>query len=132
MTEITKETVTSTQASPSKQTVVTPIKIAATTSQTWEYVIYFLFGVLEIFLIFRLIFKIAGASQASYFIRMIYGVAGIFIIPFDGIFRKGFTQGIETTAIFEPSTLVAILVYAVLAWIIVSLVRVLSGEKQAE
>lgn len=51
-------------------------------------------------------------------------------MPFEGIFRQGFTQGIETTSVLEPATLVAIVVYAVLAWGIIKLIRVLSGEKQ--
>ncbi len=132
MAQITKQTITTSQNNPSEQTVIKPVKVAATTAQTWEYLTYFVLGMLEILLAFRLIFKIAGASQASYFIRMIYGITGFFILPFEGIFRRGFTQGVETTAVFEPSTLVAILVYAVLAWGIVTLVRVLSGERQEE
>ncbi|OGM24658.1 hypothetical protein A2962_01305 [Candidatus Woesebacteria bacterium RIFCSPLOWO2_01_FULL_39_61] len=92
--------------------------------------IYFLFGVLEILLVFRLILKLLGANVSSAFVRLIYSLTGIFILPFEGIFRRGFTQGIETASVFEPSTLVAIIVYAVLAWGVVKLVRVLSGERQ--
>ena len=68
--------------------------------------------------------------MASGFVSLIYGSTRIFILPFEGIFRRGTTQGIETTAILEPSTLVAIIVYAILAWGIVKLVRIFSGEKQ--
>ncbi|MCX6706357.1 MAG: hypothetical protein NTV24_04650, partial [Candidatus Woesebacteria bacterium] len=59
-------------------------------------------------------------------------LTGIFILPFEGIFRRGFSQGIETTSVLEPSTLVALIVYAVLAWGIVKLLRVLSGKVQKE
>jgi uncharacterized membrane protein YeaQ/YmgE (transglycosylase-associated protein family) len=122
MSETTQETIT---------TSVTPVKIAATQFQTMEYLIYFLFGVLEILLAFRLVFKLTGASLSSAFIGFIYGITRIFIMPFEGIFRRAFTEGVETTSVFEPSTLVAILVYAILAWGIVKLVRVFSGERQA-
>ena len=61
---------------------------------------------------------------------MIYNLIGIFILPFEGIFRRGYTQGVETTSVLEPSTLTAIIVYAVLAWGIVKLVQILSGKKQ--
>lgn len=81
-------------------------------------------------LAFRLVLKITGASLTSAFVGLIYGLTGIFILPFEGIFRRGYAQGVETTSILEPSTLVAIVVYAVLAWGIVKLIRVLSGEKQ--
>ncbi|OGM09875.1 hypothetical protein A2W13_01055 [Candidatus Woesebacteria bacterium RBG_16_36_11] len=95
-----------------------------------EYLIYFLFGILEVLLVFRLIFKLMGASNSSAFVGLIYSITGIFILPFEGIFRRGFTQGLETTSVLEPSTLVAIIVYAVLAWGIVKLVRIFSGERQ--
>ncbi|OGM11534.1 hypothetical protein A2Z22_00580 [Candidatus Woesebacteria bacterium RBG_16_34_12] len=96
-----------------------------------EYLIYFFFGALEILLAFRLILKLMGASVASGFVRLIYGLTGIFILPFEGIFRRGTAQGIETTSVLEPSTLVALIVYAVLAWGIVKLVRIFSGEQQS-
>jgi hypothetical protein len=103
----------------------------ATSYQTVEYLVYFLFGALEILLAFRLILKITGASMLSAFVGLVYGLTGIFILPFEGIFHKGFAQGVETTSVVEPSTLIALIVYAILAWGIVKLVRVLSGEKQA-
>lgn len=74
--------------------------------------------------------KVAGASINSAFVAGIYGLSGIFTWPFEGIFRRGFTQGIETTSVLEPSTIVAILVYAVLAWGIVKFIRISSGEQQ--
>ncbi|MDO8503616.1 MAG: YggT family protein [bacterium] len=119
MAKIVKETIVNTQ-----------VKRGATSSQTVEYLIYFFFGALEILLIFRLVLKLMGASVSSDFVHLIYGLTGVFILPFEGIFRRGFTQGIETTSVLEPSTLVAIVVYAVLAWGIVKLIRIFSGEQQ--
>lgn len=130
MTEITKETVT-TQDNTVNPVVNTQIKTAATSYQTIEYLIYFFFGALEVLLVFRLILKLTGASISSAFVGLIYGLTGIFILPFEGIFRRGYTQGVETTSVLEPSTLVAIIVYAVLAVGIVKLIRILSGKRQA-
>ena len=130
MTEIIKETIT-TQENNVSPNMNTPIKREASNSQTIEYLIYFLFGILEILLAFRLVFKLIGASLSSTFVSLIYGITGVFILPFEGIFRRWFTQGVETTSVFEPSTLVAIIVFAVVAWGIVKLVRIFSGEKQA-
>lgn len=129
MAEITKETVT-TKEDGTNTIVATPVKIEATSSQTVEYLVYFFFGLIEILLAFRLVLKLTGASMASAFVGLIYGLTGIFILPFEGIFRRGIAQGIETTSILEPSTMVAIIVYVVLAWGIVKLLRILSGEKQ--
>jgi hypothetical protein len=136
MAEISKETVTTqgNNINPVVNTTTknTSVKSTATNSQTVEYLIYFLFGALEILLAFRLVLKLTGASLASDFVGMIYGLTGIFILPFEGIFRRGFAQGVETTAVLEPSTLVALAVYAVLAWGIVKLMRILSGEQQQQ
>jgi len=108
----------------------TPSKNDATSSQTVEYLIYFLLGLLEILLAFRFFFKLTGANLSSAFVKMIYNLTGIFILPFEGIFRREYAQGVETTSVLEPSTLTAIIVYAVLAWGIVKLVQILSGKKQ--
>jgi hypothetical protein len=127
LTDIVKETVTTREG-----TKETPEKTEASTSQTVQYLVYFFFGALEILLAFRLVFKLAGANSLNAFVGLIYGVTGIFILPFQGIFHSGLAQGVETTSVFEPSTLIAIIVYAVIAWGIVKLLSVLSGEKQED
>lgn len=129
MTEIIKETTTA-KDDEKIPVAVTSVENEATGFQTIEYLIYFFAGLLEILLAFRLVLKLMGASLASAFVGLIYGITGIFIAPFEGIFRRGFAQGVETTSVLEPATLVAIIVYAVLAWGIVKLVRIFSGEKQ--
>ena len=130
MAEIVEQSVTTENQGP-KAAVTTETKRVATGTQTIEYLIYFFLGLLEVLLAFRLVLKLTGASLASAFVRIIYGLTGIFIMPFEGIFRRGFSQGIETTSVLEPSTVVAIIVYAVLAWGIVRLIRITSGERQA-
>lgn len=129
MSQTVTETIT-TQGHIASPVAVSPPKIEATNAQTGEYVIYFFFGLLEVLLAFRLVLKVMGASVASGFVRMVYGVTGLFILPFEGIFRRGFTQGLETTSVLEPSTLVAIIVYIILAWGIVKLLRISSKEAE--
>ena len=129
MAELIKETIT-TQGPTVSPVVATPVRIGATSAQTVEYLVYFFFGALEVLLAFRLILKLTGANIYSAFVGLVYGITGVFILPFEGIFRRGVTRVVETTSVFEPSTLVAIVVYSVLAWGIVKLIRVLSGEQQ--
>lgn len=116
--------------SPTVSGTVKQITVEATGSQTIEYTIYFLFGALDIALISRLVLKVLGASTASEFVRLVYVLTGVFVAPFQGIFHRGISPGIETASILEPATIVAIVVYAVLAWGIVKLVRIFSGEQQ--
>ena len=129
MTKIVREVITS-ENKVVDPLVVTPVKVAATPTQTYEYLIYYLFGALEVLLTFRLILKIAGASTFSGFVRFIYGLSGFFVRPFEGIFRRVASEGIETTSILEPSTIVALVVYAIVAVGIVKLIRISSGEEQ--
>lgn len=129
MVEIVKETMT-TQGSESTPAANSSERNASG-SQTIAYLVYFIFGILEVLLIFRLIFRLTGASMGSGFVDMIYSLTGLFILPFEGIFRQATARGVETTAVLEPSTLVAIVVYAVVAFGIVKLTTILSGKQQA-
>ncbi len=129
MAEIKKETIT-TQENNGNPVVNSQPQSKATGSQTVEYLVYFFFGVLEILLAFRLVLKLTGAGLTSAFVGFIYGLTGVFIMPFEGIFHREFARGAETTSVLEPATLVAIIVYAVVAWGIVKLIRIFSGERQ--
>lgn len=129
MTEIIEKTVI-TQEDNTNSTSVKAVEVKATNTQSLGYLVYFIFGILEVLLAFRLAFKLAGASTASAFVRFIYSITGIFILPFEGIFRRGIARGAETTSILEPSTIVALVVYVLLAWGIVKLIGVLSGNRQ--
>jgi hypothetical protein len=127
MTELIKETVTTQNSTP---VAASASSEQATSYQTIEYLIYFIFGALEILLVFRLILRLTGANAYSAFVGLIYGVTGIFVVPFQGIFQQAIGQGAVTTAVLEPATIIAIVVYAVLAVGIVKLLRILSGKKQ--
>lgn len=113
-----------------KETKTTLGEGKAEKSQTTGYIIYFLFGLIDVLLAFRLVFKLTGASPGSGFVNFIYSLTQIFIAPFAGIFHQATTTGIETTAVLEPATLVAIVVYAILAWGIIQLIAILSGRLQ--
>lgn len=129
MTTIIKEVVTSTNTNKDK-IISTPVRSGATNQETNEYLVYYFFGVLETLLLFRLVLKIAGAGVNSWFVSIIYTITRFFIMPFEGIFRRVSAQGIKTVSIFEPATIVAIIVYAVVAIGIVKLIRISSGEEQ--
>jgi len=104
--------------------------IKASGSQTGGYIVYFIFGILEILLAFRFVLKLAGANPSSGFVDFIYSLSRIFVLPFNGIFHTSLAQGDVTTSIFEPSTLVALIVYALIAWGIVKLIQISSGKQQ--
>jgi hypothetical protein len=101
-------------------------------SQRVIYGIYFVLSSLEILLAFRLVLKLTGANPGSEFVAFIYNLSRIFVWPFLGIFSQATTQGLETTAVLEPATLVAMIVYAILAWMIVRLFIIASGKPEED
>jgi len=84
-------------------------------------VTYFLLGVLEVILGLRLLFRLLGANEGNDFVTFLYNLSHIFVVGFNGIFND---QALGRS-VFEVSTVVAMLVYALIAWGIVSLGRVL-------
>lgn len=84
-------------------------------------IVYFLLGVLEVILGLRFIFRLLGANQGNDFITFLYNLSHVFVGPFNGIFND---QTIGSKSVFELSTLVAMLIYALIAWGLVSLCRV--------
>ncbi|SRR6266487_409958 len=89
---------------------------------------YFILGVLEIILLLRLLFRLLGANQYNSFIMFLYNLSHIFVGPFNGIFND---QTLGRSGVFETSTLIAMLVYALIAWGIVSLGRIVFAPIQS-
>ena len=92
-------------------------------------VIWFLVGVVEVLLAFRFVLKLFGANPRSSFVDFIYSASNFFTAPFRGIFSTPTTEGDITTAVFETSTLVALVVYALVVWGLVNLLTL--ADKQA-
>jgi hypothetical protein len=84
-------------------------------------IVYFLLGMLEIILALRFLFLLLGANQDNSFIMFLYNLSYMFIVPFNGIFSNPI---LGTRNVFELSTLIAMLVYALIAWGLVALSRV--------
>lgn len=135
MSEVTRETITTQERNNvpvDQRSTKSVVKTQVSSGQYIEQFIYFVLGVVDVLLAFRFILKLTGASPSSSFVQFIYNLTRIFVMPFEGIFRRAVTEGIETSSVFEPSTIVALVVYAILAWGLVALSRMLSGEVQSE
>src|SRR5665647_2457304 len=95
-------------------------------------IVYYILGLLEVLLGFRLVFKLLGANPGSGFVSFIYSISEVFLVPFNAIFRSASTRGIETEALLEPSTIIAMAVYALIAWGIVKLMAIIMGRNDSE
>ncbi|MDH7566294.1 MAG: YggT family protein [Clostridiales bacterium] len=85
--------------------------------------IYYVLGVMEVMLAFRFIFKLLGANPNSGFVAFLYSITGIFAAPFSGIFNSFATNGLAVRSVFEPAVIIAMIVYAIIAWGLVNLIR---------
>jgi len=95
--------------------------------------IWFAFGLLDLALVTRFLLLAAGANARAGFAVFVYRVTDPFMVPFAGLFGRPVTyRGTAGLGIFSPETLVAILVYSVIAWAIVKVVELLlsAGHNQ--
>ena len=86
-------------------------------------VVGFVVAVIDIFIAARFLGKLFGASAQSAFVNFIYQVSGPMVAPFTGIFGD---TGSRTNT-FETASLVAIVVYAVIGWGIIALIRIVTA-----
>lgn len=74
-------------------------------------IVWYILGLLETLLAFRFILKLLGANPEAGFTSFIYGVTSIFTAPFLSVFGISQVEG----SVFEWTTLLAMLVYWMLA-----------------
>jgi len=86
--------------------------------------IYLVFGVLEATLFIRLVLRALGANAEAGFAQAIYGITGVLVAPFVGLFGPVPTGG----ATLELHTLVALVVYAAVGWVLGRAAQVVFGE----
>lgn len=83
--------------------------------------IWFVAGVIITLLTLRFVFILLGANRGSGFVDFIYDVSHPFAAPFFGVFNYDLNYGESQV---ELSTLVAIAIYALIAWGIAYLVTI--------
>ncbi len=107
-----------TQLDPRESTIqhVIPIWYIKT-----KNIIYYILGLLEVLLGLRFIFMLLGANPKSGFTSFLYAITGIFIAPFSGIFIPLSTIGLASRSVLDPATVIAMAIYALVAWGIVRL-----------
>jgi len=87
-------------------------------------VVMIVFTVLEVLLLFRFGFKLAGANAAQPLVAGLYGLTEPLVRPFQGIFPE--PRGVGT--VLDIAALLAILFLFLLSWLIVALVRAIAGR----
>lgn len=85
------------------------------------YLIWLLFGILDMLLMFRFGLQLIDANPNNAFVNFIYDLTALFMKPFEGLVESP-TSG---DMVLDVSILVAVLVYSLVAWIIARLVWVI-------
>jgi uncharacterized membrane protein len=84
-------------------------------------------GILEVLLGLRFLLKLIGANPESGFAWLIYGLTGLFVMPFTDLVSNWYNG----KTILEVTTLIAIAVYALLYWGIVRVTRIVADRPRA-
>jgi len=116
---------------------VRPVAPVTTTSSTAVYrrgpsnfraiqAVWWIVGFSDTLIAIRFLLKLFGANLAP-FVRFMYDVTWPLVAPFHGIFN---TDQVGRS-VLEPESLVAIAIYALIGWGIVSLIRLMTGPSSS-
>lgn len=117
--------------------VVTPSVKTESPQKTYEtkkaifrsyQIIWYIVGVIEVLLAFRVVLKLLGANTFSGFTNFIYAVSDPFALPFSGIIRTTTNSGFA----LEWSSLIAMAVYAILAYGVIKLFQIVKPTNPEE
>lgn len=85
-----------------------------------QRIVWFIAGLISIIIALRFVFLLLGANREAGFTDFIYSLSAPFVAPFVGIFGEP-TYG---RVVFEVSSLLAIVVYVLIAWGIAKLLTI--------
>jgi uncharacterized protein YggT (Ycf19 family) len=114
---------TSTVGGPQAMTQVEP----ATHNYRAVQIVWFLTSLITTLIVIRFVLKLLGASLQSGFVTLIYSLTDALVTPFRAIFPA--TSGQSSTV--DVASLVAIVIYALVGWGLVALVKLITTPKGA-
>jgi uncharacterized protein YggT (Ycf19 family) len=133
-TEIVRDDVTGTERVESRTTSADPMAASAADSAEVVSTVspgrravemtYLVFGVIEGLLAIRLILKLLGANPQAGFTNFVYGLTDFFMAPFRNLLPAVGT-GSSSGAVLETSVVIAIIVYALIAWVVARLIVIM-------
>lgn len=90
--------------------------------------VYLIFGIIEVLIALRIVLKLLAANPSAGFSSFIYGITEPLVGPFLGVFN---TPSGNNGSVFELSSVLAIIVYMLLAYVIVRVIYILSRRPTA-
>lgn len=89
-------------------------------------ILWFFCGIIEIMLGLRVAFRLLEANANSGFVNFVYSFTDPFVRPFEGIFASPASDG----AVLDSAALLAMVIYAILTWLIVRLIWLLLDKPE--
>lgn len=86
--------------------------------------VWFIVGLIEISVALRFVLKLFGANPNNGFVDFVYTFTGYLTAPFDNIFNVAKVTSGSVHSVFEPSIIVAAIVYGLIGWGIVTLLNI--------
>jgi YggT family protein len=89
--------------------------------------LYWLAGMLEILLVMRFLLRLFGANPQNGFAHLINKLSAPFVAPFSTLFISPTSEG--GANIFDVNVVIAIVAYALLSYLVVSLIKLIFARK---
>jgi YGGT family protein len=109
-------------------TAYDPYAARRATSNRLVQAVYLVFVVIEALLLIRFFLRALGANADAGFAQFVYAITGVLVAPFTGLFG---TPQLATGAALELSTLVALIVYAAVGWLLARAAWLMFGESRS-
>jgi hypothetical protein len=93
----------------------TPAEVQVARLERTKQIVWFVVGLIVALIALRFVLLAFGALETNPFASFIYGLSGIFVAPFVGLFGQEPQAG---ASYFETASLVAMAVYLLVGWII--------------
>lgn len=119
--EVRQTTVQNGEISQTDRVVNDPVVEREHRTNVAERIIWFVAGVILVLLGLRFVFALLGANPNNGLANFVYGTTHPLVSPFFGLFSYNYSLGV---ARFEIYTLVAMLIYALIAWGLARLVTI--------
>ena len=111
----------------SATTVSDPYASRRQTASRVVQAIYLVFGVIEALILIRFVLKALEANPTAGFAQFIYAVTAPLVAPFAGLFGNPQASG----STLEVHSVVALIVYALVAWLLARLARLLLDDTRS-
>ncbi len=109
--QVVKRTTTQAEA-PAKGEAPQKVYDKKKTIVRFNQIIWYILGLVEVLLVFRLVLKALGANSSIGFTSLVYSITTPLAAPFSGILGETVTG----TSLIEWSTIIAAIVYLCVAW----------------